>query len=144
MNEIRKLWEEVKNLLHAPTMTQPLWQSVIDKMHEFEARIAALESHPAVSIPPLAPVAAQAEVIQPTGDMKLPEEQKPTEQVIHPDAPVIGPSGEKEQPAAEGAADSGGTGDAAASPSVNTSPEKAAGPNEGDQEHHDGGHEGHE
>lgn len=44
MNEIMKLWEEVKNLLHAPTNTKPLWQAVIDQMHAFEARLAALET----------------------------------------------------------------------------------------------------
>ena len=134
MNEIIKLWEEAKNLLHAPTMTKPLWQSVIDKMHDFEARLAALEQHPAVSIPPLASV----EQAKPVEDIKPAEEPKPVEEVIHPDAPVIGPSGEKEQPAAQSANDSGGTVDATSSPYVNTSPEKAAGPDEGEQ-HKDGG-----
>jgi hypothetical protein len=153
MNEIRKLWDEIRNALHYGPNTQPLWQSVIDKMHEFEARLAALEAHPAVSIPPLAPVVSQVEQPKPAEDVKTVDETKPTEQVIQSDKTDIhddltkvlgGDQFEDKKTAAEGANDSSGTGDPAVSPSANPSLEKAAGPEGGEQEHHDGGHEGHE
>ena len=44
MNEIRKLWESVKNILHHGPSTQPLWQSLIDKLQDHETRIAAMEA----------------------------------------------------------------------------------------------------
>lgn len=237
MNEIRKLWEEVKTVLHYGPNTQPLWQAVIDKLHAFEtriaaleaglknkinellaetetllfsnidkamqaefkslvagfedkiaaleARIAALEGHPAFSIPPLqpetapapAPVASTEPVVLPAGgvllnvnatpaaqfymldgtgnhvlataaDLAYPElphvqfftkhpdgtytavaypgtSVAPTEQTIYPDTP-----------AATSAVDSSGAGDPAASPSVNPSPEQAAGPASEQGEHH--------
>ena len=50
MDEIKKIWEAVKNSLHYGPTTLPLWQEVITKLHDFEARIQALESGAAPEI----------------------------------------------------------------------------------------------
>src|SRR5665811_326842 len=102
MNEIRKLWESVKNILHHGPSTQPLWQSLIEKLQDHETRIAALEGHPALSIPPLQPETAPA----------------PAPAV----EPIIAPTETLHFPAAESANDSSTAGDKAASPSAQLEP----------------------
>jgi len=145
MNEIKKLWDELKNMLHHGPSLQPLWQAIIDQMHAFEARLAALETgledrvkqllsgaelalqadfdamkaeyasvvaaleariaaiegHPAVAIPPLTieTAPAPAPIVEPI--------IAASETIHMPD-----------QPAADGAKESSGADDKAATPSV--------------------------
>ena len=119
-----------------------------EKIAALEARIAALEGHLAVSIPPLGPMLYNTSPIpataQPAASPEL-EPAKPSEQVIQPDKTVThdeltnllgGDQFENKQPAATSATDSSGTGDPAASPSVNPSLEQAAGLTLDQGEHH--------
>jgi hypothetical protein len=177
MNEIKKLWDELKNMLHHGPSLQPLWQAIIDQMHAFEARlatletgledrvrrllsgaelalqadfdamkaeyasvvaalearIAAIEGHPTVAIPPLTTETAPAPA--PAAST----ETAPTEQIIYPDETADhvelskilgGDQFENKQPAADGAKVSSGD-DKAATPSVQPSLE-AAGQTQGE------------
>jgi len=90
----------------------------------FEARLAAIEGHPALSIPPLV-TAQQPETAPAPAPAASTETVKPSEQVIQPDTP-----------AATSAVDSSGAGNPAASPSANPLPEQAAGLSLDQGEHH--------
>jgi len=44
MAKLKALWETTKTTLHYGPSTEPLWTHVIELLHNFEARIVALET----------------------------------------------------------------------------------------------------
>jgi anti-sigma factor RsiW len=165
MEKLKALWETAKNTLHYGPSTEPLWAHVVEVLHAFEARLAALETgledrvkkllsgaelalqadfdamkseyasviaaleariaaiegHPAVAIPPLVipPQELQPETAPAPAPAASTEPVAPSETVHLPD-----------QPAADGAKVSSGD-DKAATPSVQPSLE-AAGQTQGE------------
>lgn len=61
LEKLKSLWETAKTTLHYGPSTEPLWTHVVELLHNFEARIAALEGQPATIVPIEEPESSTAE-----------------------------------------------------------------------------------
>ena len=55
ISSLKHLMLEVEQTLHYGPSTKPLWEAVVAKIDELDARVSAIEAHPALSGPALDP-----------------------------------------------------------------------------------------